>query len=269
VTGGALRVSNSLALFALGAAVGAGAVGMASTAASRPPNLVAGQVVSVDYDPSAAASIAVSVEVYNAGDHDITARPVSIAGWALTGDESEPRVLSARSWTELALSAVPMCDGPLTDVIMIEADDAQHRVVTGRHLVERLSYVRQDYCGLGRHVFVEPEPVSTSIDGTELVMDLRLPAHGRTLLGEQVITGVYAQTPGFTVLATGVPALFRPDVALTISVRWHIEDCRVAARNVLNLGLTFITDGNVVVEAWFGDRGVALLTRYVAAQCTT
>jgi hypothetical protein len=254
-------------VFALGAAAGAGVVGSVSSAASPSPNLVAGNGITVNYDPMADDSIAVSIDIYNASDHDLTALPTLVAGWAVAGDEPAPQVLFARSWTALSVSALPVCDEPLTDVVVIEADATQYQVATGPHLVEQLSYLRQNYCGLGSHVFIEPEPVSTSVEADALRMDLRMPAHRRPMLGEQLITGALSQTPGFTAEADGVPATLTADEPLAVSVLWQIQDCQTAAESVTGPSIAFTTDDDVVVESWLGDRGVALLARYVATQC--
>lgn len=267
MSGGTLRVTSALLGFALGAVAGAGMSVLVSSTADPVPNLVAGNVVSVEYDPAAAASIAVSVNIYNASDDDITALPTSIAGWPYAGDETGNQVLPARSWTELAITALPDCDRVLTNVAVVEVDATQHQIVIGPQVAERLSYVRQDYCGLDRHLYVEPELIAASSEGNSLRMDLRLPAHGRTMLGEQLITDAYAQSRGFIVEMDGLPATYTSDASLVLSARWSIRDCPAAVEGVLAPSIMFTTEDNVVVDSWLGDRGVAMLARYVATQC--
>lgn len=265
---GPVRTRSALLVFVLGAVVGAGTVGLVSSAGNAPPNLVAGNVVGVEYDPAVAASISVSVNVYNASNRAITALPTSIAGWPHAGEKTGVQELPAKSWTELVITALPDCDRVLTNVAVVEVDATQHQIVIGPHIAERLSYARQDYCGLDRRLYLEGEPEAASVEGDALRMDVRLPAHGRTMLGEQLITNAFAQTPGWLVQVDDLPVTYPPDESTLVSVSWHIQDCRFAAENAVAPSIRFTTEGNVVVESWLGDRGAAMLARYVATQCT-
>lgn len=263
-----MRVLAPAVLFGLGAAAGAGAVGLASNAAGSSPHLVAGQVITLDYSPSAADLIDVSVDVFNASDEELAVQPISIAGWADSGIEPAPQLMPARSWTAIAFRTLPECDVELTNVVVVGANSTPYEFVAGRHVLARLGEVRRDHCGLERRLFLEPEVISASIQDNALRMDLRLPAHGRTPIGEKLITNVGSPTPGFTVEVDGLPATLSADSPLALSTIWRVQDCRPADEGVIQPGITFITDDGFVVESWFGEHAVALLARYAEIHCT-
>jgi hypothetical protein len=206
-----------------------------------------------------------TVDVFNTADRELTARPVSIGGWPI--DDAEPASLTARSWTPIRLTAVPDCEREPTTIFDLSIGGRPVAADLPSYAGEMLAYLRLDHCGTSRQLFVEPSIEATSADDAGLLIELRVPGHGRRRVGDVTITAIASEMLGVVVESDDFPATLPVDGALTLVTRWTVADCGAATRNHVVAAFQLLAADDTRVEAWLGDRGIAVLARYIAVEC--
>ncbi len=256
------------ALFTAGSVAGAGAVALASSTSSPPPRLVTGLMFGPDYELTPDGAIRLTVDVFNPSDDDLPVTVTSIAGWPVPGEALSTQVLSARSWTPIEVNAVLDCAATPADFIELDAGSELLDVSLEPAIHGQLSFVHGDHCGSGRQIRVETEIESVSDVGDGLRIDLRLLVHGRQPIENLQINDARTSLPGSSVALVGLPAELGVDGSIVLTTRWTVFDACVLARQATPYpNITFATDENFALETSLGERGVAVFTRYAAAEC--
>jgi hypothetical protein len=260
-----VRSALLVALFTAGAVVGAGAVEMGSSAADGPPTVIVGQRVEADFYGSLDDEIPFTVDLFNTDDRELTAVPVSIAGWPV--DHAEPASLTPRSWTPVGLISIPDCDREPTAALELTVDGRPVEVELPSHAGGMLGYLLAEYCGTSQHLFVEPSVEASSVDDAGLQIEIRIPGHGHRRRGEIQVVAIRAEMAGVAVEADDLPVILSRDGALTLTTRWTVDNCGPATRSHVTPDVRLIGADGTEVNSWLGERGVAVLARYIAVEC--
>lgn len=260
------RMLSLAALFVAGTITGAGAVALASSSPSSPPNLVMGQLFRDNYELTSNGALTLAVELFNTGQEDVSVIVGSVAGWPTEGGPGH--LLSARAWTQIDISAVPTCDAPAVDVMALDVDGTPLSVPLEPVVLDQVRFILEEHCGSNRYVYLDSEVASAIEDDGRLRMDLRLPGHGRPPIGTLHITEGRSQLRGSVVELAHPPAALPATAPIVVTTYWTIDDCELALPALSEPPvLSFSTVEGFTVQTRSDSRGVAAVARHVAAEC--
>lgn len=218
----------------------------------------------------------VTVTLHNAGPRDVDVLAVRPTGWAAVSDAAPAATtVPPAEWTEVGITADPVCDAPVPDQLEVEVRTGQGEssvaiaLPPGRAYLDLLQELLCGESGLffGVNVNRGVELIPSEPGILRMIVTFRV--FSETTLVE--VTAASAAVAGLRAEAIGLPVEVPGggEVVVPLELEWHVDTCartselgEVAADVELRAA-----DRTATVEVQLPDRAIAMLGRFVAEEC--